>query len=237
MPSPRLHKSLELNNEGARLICKGEYTRAVSTFLEAMSTVKQMLADDNSICRSRDEDTEMDSTCEYCSEIVSCMDAESSSSPEEAASYEDESSHCFVFRKPLVMSLHADECGDRTVAKLSAIMMFNLALSHHLSALKHHKNATKLHTALLLYENAYLLLQNEQVEICVLYNLALSNNLGQVLKAMKHQPEARQCFEQLLSILLLVTEYCDDEEKARLKGFFRSALPCMLGDTEAAPVA
>jgi tetratricopeptide (TPR) repeat protein len=237
MPSPRLHKSLELNNEGARLICKGEYARAVSTFLEAMSTVKQMLADENIIRRNRDEDTEMDSTCEYGSETVSCMEAESSSSPEEAASYGNESSHCFVFRKPLVMSLDADICGDRTVAKLSAIMMFNMALSHHLSALKHHKNATQLHAALRMYENAYLLQQNEQVEISILYNLALSNNLGQVLKAMKHQPEARKCFEQLLSILLLVTEYCDDEEKARLENFFRSALPCIQGTTEAAPVA
>lgn len=237
MPSPRLHQSLELNNEGARLICKGEYARAVSTFLEAMTTVKQMVADENSIAENRDEDTEMDSTCEYCSEIVSCMEAESSSSPEEAASCEDESSHCFVFRNPLVMSLDANECGDRTVAKLSAIMMFNMALSHHLSALKHHKNATQLHAALMLYENAYLLLENEQVEICVLYNLALSNNLGQVLKSMKHQPEARQCFEQLLSILLLLVEYCDDEEKVCLEGFFRSASPCILGNAKAASAA
>jgi tetratricopeptide (TPR) repeat protein len=241
MSSQRLHQSLELNNEGARLICKGQYGRAVSTFSEAMSTVKQMMADENRIAGNRDQDTAMlDSTSEYCSETISCMEAESSSYPEEAASCEDDSSPCFIFRKPLVMTLlDADECGDRTtVAKLSAIMMFNMALSHHLSALQHHKNATQLRAALMLYGNAYVLLQNEQVDICVLYNLALSNNLGQVLKAMKQQPQARQCFEQLLSILLCLVEYCDDEEKARLEGFFRSASPCILGsNTKAAPAA
>ena len=243
MTTQRLHQSLELNNEGARLICKGQYDRAVSTFSKALSTVKQMVADQNSIAGNRDqEDTAMlDSTSAYSSETISCMEAaESSSSPEEANSCEDESSHCFIFRKPLVMTLlDADECGDRTtVAKLSAIIMFNMALSHHLSALTHHKNATQLHAALVLYEHAYVLLQNEEVDICVLYNLALSNNLGQVLKEMKHQPEARQCFEQLLSILLCLVEHCDDEEKARLEGFFRSASPCMLGsNTKAAPAA
>ena len=243
MTTQRLHQSLELNNEGARLICKGQYDRAVSTFSKALSTVKQMVADQNSIAGNRDqEDTAMlDSTSAYSSETISCMEAaESSSSPEEANSCEDESSHCFIFRKPLVMTLlDADECGDRTtVAKLSAIIMFNMALSHHLSALTHHKNTTQLHAALVLYEHAYVLLQNEQVDICVLYNLALSNNLGQVLKEMKHQPEARQCFEQLLSILLCLVEHCDDEEKARLEGFFRSASPCILGsNTKAAPAA
>lgn len=246
MPPPRLHQSLELNNEGASLICKGEYARAISTFSQAMAIVKEMVADENSITSStaggkRDEDTEIYSTCECCSDTVSFMDAEqagpSSSCPEEAASHEDESSYCFVFRKPIVMSLDADECGNRTVAKLSAIMIFNMALSHHLSALKD-KNATQLHAALMLYKNAYLLQQNEQIDICILYNLALSNNLGQVLKAMKYQPEARQCFEQLLSILLFMVDYCDDEEKAHLEGFFRSASPCILGsNTKAAPAA
>ena len=241
MTSQTLHQSLELNNEGARLICKGQYDRAISTFSKALSSVKQMVTDENSIAGNRDQDTAMlDSTSEYCSETVSCMEAEFSSSPEEAASCEDESSHCFIFRKPLVMTLlDADKCGDRTtVAKLSAIMIFNMALSHHLSALKHHKNAKQLHAALILYEHAYVLLQNEQVDVCVLYNLALSNNLGQVLKEMKHQPEARQCFEQLLSILLCLVEYCNDEEKARIEGFFRSASPCILSsNTKAAPAA
>jgi tetratricopeptide (TPR) repeat protein len=239
MHSQRLRRSLELNNEGARLICKGQYDKAVSTFSEAMSTVKQMMVDENSIAGNRDEDTVMDSTSEYCSDTVSCMEAEPSTSLEEAASYyEDESSHCcFVFRKPLVMFLNTDECDHRAVAKLSAIMMFNMALSHHLSALKHHNNATQLHSALILYEHAYLLIQNEQVDICILYTLALSNNLGQVLKAMKRQPEARQWFGQLLSMLLFLVRYYDDEEKAFLDGFFGSALPCILGNTKAAPAA
>jgi tetratricopeptide (TPR) repeat protein len=238
MHSQKLHRSLELNNEGARLICKGQYDKALPTFLEAMSTVKQIVVDENTIAGNRDEDTVMDSTSEYCAGTVSCMEAESSTSPEEAASCEDESSHCFVFRKPLVMSLDTDECaGHRAVAKLSVIMMFNMALSHHLSALKHHNNASQLRAALMLYEHAYQLLQNEQVEICVFYNLALSNNLGQVLKAMKRQPEARQCFEQLLSSLLFLVQYCNDEEKARLEEFFRSASPCILGNTKAAPAA
>lgn len=209
------------------MLCNGEYGRAISTFSTALRILKQLLALEGTGSDSVSYDpSSMDLS-------ISFIEAESSSYQHE----DDEPSH-FVFQKPIVvMALDFEKYGSNTPAKLSAIMIFNFALAHHLSAMKHKNNYSHLHIALRLYAVAYLQQQNEQAEICTLYTLALSNNLGQVLNATKHISKANQCFEQLLSKLLLVLEYCDDEEKRNIRCFFRSASSCILGNINMAPAA
>jgi tetratricopeptide (TPR) repeat protein len=244
MPSTRLFESLELNNDGARMICKGEYGRAISTFSKALGILQELLAAENNCSSLPDAATGSDSSaCSYYAssmgESISFIGAESSNVIEEGMSdHEDDESSHFVFQRPIVMALDFELCGSRTPAKLTAIMIFNFALSHHLSAMKHNTNCSQLHIALRLYENAYLIQQNEQVEICALYDLALWNNLGQVLNATEHISKARQCFEKLLCSLLFLLEYCDDDEKRNLQCFLRSASSCILGNANiAAPAA
>jgi tetratricopeptide (TPR) repeat protein len=242
MPSSRLLESLALNNVGARMICEGEYDGAISTFSKAMGILKELLAVEN--CSTlQDAGKGSDAACcdpSSMGEMVSFIGAESLTSrvgEDMSDQHEDDESSHFVFRKPIIMALDSEKCGCTTLSKLSAVMIFNFALSHHLSGIKHTANVSHLQIALRLYENAYLLQQNEQADICVLYNLALSNNLGHVLNATKHTTKARECFEQLLCSLLFVLQYCDDDEKRNIRCFFRSASPCILGKAIVAPAA
>ena len=250
MPSsPKLlEESLELNNEGARMIWKGEYGSAISIYSKAMGILKEMLATESCSTSLRDTGTGNHSAC--CDPSNCCMGRESISfigggadSLNPMSNHEDdESTSHFVFQKPLIMALDCGKCASDTTstthAKLSAVMIFNFALSYHLSAMKYTDNYSQhLQIALRLYESAYLHQQNAEADICILYSLALSNNLGHVLNATKHMTKARKCFEQLLCSLIFVLQYCNDDEKRNLQCFFRSASPCILGNTKVAPAA
>ena len=88
-----------------------------------------------------------------------------------------------------------------------------------------------------LYQLAFRLLQTDEgASFSILLSLVLSNNLGHVLKDMDDHQRANQCFEQLLSAIVYITD-CkahEDVEGHDLRGFIQSTSHLVLKTSAAA---
>ena len=101
-------------------------------------------------------------------------------------------------------------------SKLSAVLIFNLALAHHLYAIQHQQlgqtNCPHLQRALGLYGAAMKLSKRE----CnPLYLLAIQNNITRVYVAMFDERNATACAEALLSSIMVIA---DCEQQQRMAG-------------------
>ncbi len=95
-------------------------------------------------------------------------------------------------------------------AMVSSMILFNVALAHHLSALatseKKHQSK-KLRKATTLYEMAYDLQgRNAQLENNVMFTMAAMNNLGVIYQQLENRETASKCFQCLLSTVMFLVD-------------------------------
>ena len=98
---------------------------------------------------------------------------------------------------------------------ISAIIIFNLALTHHLEALETQQICNTTVTSTLrksakLYQLAFNMLQEVTVQSNnLIFAMATVNNLGLVFEMLEDDDAAHECFEQLLSTLMFLVD-CGD---------------------------
>lgn len=90
------------------------------------------------------------------------------------------------------------------VVEISITIMFNLALSHHLTAVSGQTNdpLKMMGHAVALYELAHSLQIQEGLAMNIEYTMAMICNLGHIHQSLGSQDLATNCFHNLLSILL-----------------------------------
>lgn len=127
--------------------------------------------------------------------------------------------------------------GLRTEVAISSIVIFNLALSHHLLAIQTKLLNPKQHTTALLaksmklYELAIQLQQQDaaisSANCSKLFILSLLNNLGNIYRLLGNEVASQYCFQQLLSLLLYLN-YHDGFSKisdtSNYSTFFKNVL-------------
>jgi tetratricopeptide (TPR) repeat protein len=228
MESSTAMQATVLNEDGIALFAAREYEQAIKRFSRGLNMLKQVLAEHEG------DDDEDDQIYEKESSSLSC---------DFLIQHEEESSISkvdFIFRSPMVIDSNFDESAAKTFKyyiHLSFVLLYNLALAHHLSAhLADQEHRDRFfQRAKSLYELAYTIQMTEGIHVSVIENLALVNNLAQVHRDLGCDDLSRQCLEQLLSTLVFANDFNVDVHQ--LDGFIGNIVPLILKENKYAAAA
>lgn len=244
----------DLNNSGAELLLDRRYNQAVETFVRALKLSKSLRWKEDasteieesrplsikSLGQSKSRSTRFDSAnsnrkespCTDCGFVL--IEANTESSISDSA---------FIFTEPILIEQDTmTSCRKECILRLTAIIIFNLALSHHLMSLNEtdlSARSTAIEKAVSLYELSCKIQYEEDVYISAIHTMAHLNNLGQLHLSMGDLDKSTKCFRSLLKHLVLYTENTEEEERPKneLEIFFQNALGLILRDPAVAAAA
>ena len=233
-----------LNNEGVHYLSKGLYGDALHAISNGLTLVKQVLSSSDQVVEKRlpqtmDSDTQSSSNSPTC--IFFHLHKEFSSISDHTDAIRD--AETFVFCNPVFLPRGVNQVTTlKYYVNLSFILLYNLALTHHLYAMEGEGDQGSLRKALSLYELAYTLQMTEDIEVSFLQTMAIVNNLGQIHTALGNQKESKFCFEHLLSTIMYLndcgeTAMSDNMEDFRVEGFMENVISCILKTPLSAPAA
>ena len=231
----------ELNNRACVLIQNADYDEAITILKEGLQIAKQSTKEAQqqaqNCCSSLSAEEPQETSPQGCSNDYSAI-ASFQMPPKEAASAirRQDPSNAFVCDDPLpITGFSSTMDSDDTVAYLSFILLFNLALSYHLRAMQDDIPSKEVSTRLLetaqrLYEYTFQL-QSQLNDMSVLTTVALLNNLAQVHKILKNDYEAHQCDKLLLSALLLIVDMGEPEWKDRVDSYMCNVMHLIFAES------
>ena len=195
------HKTLivsKLNNNGVRLLEKGDFETATTVLCEALKEAKHLLATLAEESKKDHHSTRFRPPHNDCSRAIQI--SEVNMMPDGCSlyriAYKLNEASCDL-------SLFTPATAERTPTP-ALVCVYNLALSHQLWALESRSRIDILLRSIRLYELAYTMIMQEDsfVDGYERVSLAIVNNLGLAHHAMKNEPKAKQCYDHLLSLLM-----------------------------------
>lgn len=168
-----------------------------------------------------------------------------------------ESQDGFVYRKPLLVPKICIEEGHYMGKATSLIILYNLALAHHLKAINmndcgSNRNIKVLEQSLKLYELTYQLHcenngeeQKQSKSLChveewnerrvaiasIRFTMIISNNLGQIHRVAGNSDKHLMCLQHLLStIMYMVDSHLVVLDSTEMDGFYHNVSPLMIPD-------
>jgi tetratricopeptide (TPR) repeat protein len=217
------------NNEGVSLIESGLYDEAIIKFAKGLTLVKQILA----LQGDDDQADEAETSAEPESQSPSYR-FHKMQDPKATSKCGDQedflSDETFIFRAPLyIQSRVTDHTSSFTYyVESSFMLLYNLALTHHLSSLSGNHIQKSLQKALMLYELAYNIQMTEDIQLTVLQTMAIANNLGQIHAALGDAEKSRQCFQHLLSSIMFLNDCGERGSIEQIDGFIANVMPLIL---------
>jgi tetratricopeptide (TPR) repeat protein len=186
----------KLNNDGVSLMQNARYEEANVAFAKSLGIAKVKL--------QRFERTEEDlpDSSRYCYEndfeydMVDLQNRPLFNS--------------FVFSTPLkiVRMLELERVGcSNCFSKVSFVIVFNLALSHHLSAMSNSdplKREESLQKSLRLYEVAHEIHGKEYCNQTHFEIIMVVNNIAEIQREVRNESKAQKCYEQLLEMVMFL---------------------------------
>ena len=117
---------------------------------------------------------------------------------------------------------------------LSVLLIFNLALAHHLGGLEGTKKVGMLEKAVYFYTLSQQMFAQQSLDT-ITFILAVTNNIGQIRKTLGQTEVADELFQRLLTTLIYLTEYDWDITNAfLLEGFFQNTTHLVLKKSHSA---
>lgn len=249
------------NNDAANLIDIGSYKAALAILSQALATVQMELNNNNNSSSSSssssvddtDEQQETSSAERY---IINSYHQQQSPSEqhqeqeqrnkmsivvdqfEEQDYYEEDKD--FIYRRPI--RTVSDIPQEEEMYVMSVILVFNMALTHHLIGLrtnnKSNEEQKQLRGALKLYELVFCMQMKSDV-LCMstTCTLALMNNSAQIYKSINRQRKATKYFKHLLSSLMMMVEKGEADTLQELDGFLYNVTSRFILTKRAAPAA
>lgn len=216
---------LKLNSKGTKFLQAERYGKAINTFSTCLSSVKELLAAKN----GEEDEAALLNLYAFSFRFLHSDGAESSSSTSFQSPILVVQEGGPTTRRSRRTSLQG-QSNNNSMALLSFAILYNLAISFHLSASdpKHVEDESRrLNKALQLYQTAYQLIHSSSADsedgnttcttqyltVGVLESMALLNNLGQVYASLKMPEEAKTCFEEMLGNVLLVAHAGNNDEE------------------------
>jgi tetratricopeptide (TPR) repeat protein len=208
--------AMHQNNSAVALISAGHYDAAISSLSNALKTSKQLM------------DTNDESPQTKMTSLDRCM-AQSSAAAEgnHLATQEDKSGR-YIYRQAIRFPQDM-RCDSEANFMVSVVVIFNLALAHHLAAAAGAGGETKQHRlrkAAKLYKCALqafqILQQEERLESNVMFTMANLNNMGLAYQQLNDEESASNCFQHLLSALMLLVDCGQVNVFGELDGFLRN---------------
>jgi hypothetical protein len=227
----------KLNNGAACCIETGLYDKAVLKLVKALKLTEQL-------------DNTVSCTCQFCS-LEECVTFSQKSPGRNRCDYsfdndssllscEEESEGGYVYRQPIRITPQTMVEGHSMGLVLPKILIFNLALVHHLSLLEKKKMSRKKLTKVLqLYELAYRL-QSEYYDDdqtpCLGFALIICNNLGEIHRMVNNRSKYARCLQHLLSTMMFMMVECREQQNYSLEldGFLRNTSSLILLSQSAA---
>jgi tetratricopeptide (TPR) repeat protein len=226
--------AIQQNNAAASLVSAGEYNTAIQEFSFALETFQQVMieADDEipqpvktnlNQCMVQSSLTLADCRKEACRVI--------------------DNDQQYMYRQAIRIPLDIESTYQASVT-VSSVIIFNVALAHHLSALAtsdKKRQSKKLRKATTLYEMAYDLQgRNAQLKNNVMFTMAAMNNLGVIYLQLEDCETSSKCFQCLLSTVMFLVDcgaakVCCDEDD--LDGFLRNVTNLVSGSSFPAAAA
>jgi tetratricopeptide (TPR) repeat protein len=207
--------AIQQNNAAASLIAAGEYNAAIKELSFALKAYKQIMTEaDNEITQP------VKTSLDQCM-VQSLAVADSPKASRHANENEDQH---YMYRQAIHIPLQNIESTYQASAMVSSMIIFNIALAHHLSALASNiHQSTKFHKAVTLYQLADNLQREAQLENNVLFTMAAVNNLGVIHHRLEDNKRATACFQYLLSTVMLLVDRGEAEVCCgELDGFLRN---------------
>jgi tetratricopeptide (TPR) repeat protein len=209
--------AIQQNNDAASLIAAGEYNTAIQELSFALKAYKQVMTEEIDHEIIQPVKTSLD---QYMVQSLAVADC-----PKACHYANDNEDRHFMYRQAIHIVPHQNiESNYQASAMVSSMIIFNVALAHHLSALASKKHqSTKFHKAATLYQLAVNLQHAAQLENNLIFTMAAVNNLGVIYHQLEDKETATKCFQHLLSTVMLLvdcgkTELCCGE----LDGFLRN---------------
>jgi tetratricopeptide (TPR) repeat protein len=212
------NSAIELNNRGVQLLRNGDLPEAICVIAQGLDMMKTILESPRTV----ETQTESVVDEDFDGMIVEDLNLsfmETSCDHINSLYYQQQQS--YVFCSPTEIPSDA----ALPSLKVSLLMVFNLALAHHLNGIQV-SDYDQLEKALRLYECVYRISHEEEVDLSVLHAMALTNNLGHIHLILEDTQKSQKCFEQLLATLIYYVEVSDgqnEREIESMKGFFSNA--------------
>jgi tetratricopeptide (TPR) repeat protein len=212
--------AMRLNNRGAQHIDAGRYESGIATLVKALK-LSERVAITAEAC-----------SCQHC-DLDSCMMLKTSPPPhplsKEETFCQQQPESVYIYEQPIRVSQKSMEEEHCPGVILSLIIIFNLALAHHLSAMQNNTCRKLLQKALHLYELAYQLQREEDDYGSLSFTMIVANNLGQIHRAVNNEYKHQQCLEHLLSTMMYLVD-SRIKENMEFDGFLRNASQLILKD-------
>lgn len=188
-----IRHSCRRNNEGAILLLSGDCQGAMATFQDALSSIKQVVNDDEAVLQDTVKSTLPKEACFAIRESTSKLPF-----LENGISY--------VYDRPLLLDLPTSEDLDAVLALYSASILFNLALSCHMLGRLGKESAFK--RATVLYRMSMQLLQNCSASASntpALLSLFALNNRAQIHYECCDYNQSTFCLKEMSRIMANAT--------------------------------
>jgi len=214
---------IDQNNDSACLIEAGKYREALDVLGHAMTRVQAELhsKDDHEDPRRAHQDIY---SCQWAKQIR----AQHMMQPFDAGEIASD----FIYRHP-ILAVNLPEYDAEYL--LSVMLVFNMALCHHLLAIggRSQGKSQRLKGALKLYELGFSLQMQTDVNMDMTFALAMVNNCAQIYKALDHHEKAGLFYSHLVSSLMMMIENGEAGSVCELEGFLLSASRVILKETVA----
>jgi hypothetical protein len=240
----------KLNNHAVAEIGANDFDKAISTLTKALKRIQLVImsgdvmitdtADtaDAAMAMStdgEDMDGRYNSSRALCFEFLTCGSSSFLTSVENGRI-----SPRSMFRDPIHLSSTVFDCEIEQCEKLSCVIIYNLALAHHLRAMEEQNETSRqshLHKALTLYEHAHqILVSEDEIHVSLLHSMAIACNLGHVHHMTGNEPASQVYFQHLLSAILYVVDCGEGGKLKLLDGFFCNVMS-LIASVSSAPAA
>jgi hypothetical protein len=227
---------ITLNNQAASLTDKRDYNDAVFMLRRALTMNKATL---HSLDQSNAQHKIQQES--HSKLLQGCLAFNGTHAAADIPLGDDDDSGEYVYRSPLRLPESSSLTTDfNTHDVLSIIIVFNLALVHHLSGLEEEPSsgAAKLDKAASLYILACRMLTQQVLDHTVLFIiLATKNNMGQIHKTHGQSEVADACFQEVLRIIFYMSDNRRENDNLFLEGFFQNTTYLVLKKSHTARAA
>ena len=281
-PSPEVALAIALNNEGLDSLEDREYEKSIDCIGHALAMVKVELSFCSTGCNSVSSNNNRVTHGDCCPSRRNNEGNGASPSMSEAQCFmvshhfheletgtikggcmsHEGWNEIFVFDQPIHVSPPSPSpvpmrC-HKYLTSLAFVLLFNLALAHHLYAMEQAANpgqeGTEARTltptsqcprrllmkAIRLYEMAYLAQESEDaIHMTALENMAIVNNLGQIHTILDNQKASEHCFQHLWKLMTFVSQSGNGNDDARLyfEDFLANVSPVIIANPKPAAAA
>jgi tetratricopeptide (TPR) repeat protein len=235
--NPSSRQVVRLTNQAASLVETRDYSEAVPMLRKALVMNKGIIERlDQKDAQSKSSRQKSSQLLHECTALP-CTEGRRVSIDRVVPCYSEIGD--YIYRRPLrIQESSPDNAGFHYHVTISLMIVFNLALALHLSGLESPLNPAKLEKAAALYTISQKILAGQDVDSgAVLFILASTNNMGQVLKALGREEVADEFFKRMLTTLFYLNDRKWEGSQFSLEGFYQNITHLILTNSQTAEAA